>query len=45
VPSRGRFSILFSGMSFSTGGYSAEYEEALSSVLLLIQLMKQLKKN
>lgn len=36
VPSRGRFSpFLFSGMSFSTGGYSAEYGEALSSVLLL----------
>jgi membrane-bound inhibitor of C-type lysozyme len=26
---------LFSGISFSTGGYSAEYGEALSSVLLL----------
>ncbi|MCZ8091763.1 TonB-dependent receptor [Flavobacterium sp.] len=36
VPTRGRFSpFLFSGMSFSTGGYSAEYGEALSSVLLL----------
>ena len=36
VPSRGRFSpFLFSGISFSTGGYSAEYGEALSSVLLL----------
>jgi hypothetical protein len=36
LPSRGRFSpFLFSGISFSTGGYSAEYGEALSSVLLL----------
>ena len=36
VPTRSRFSpMLFSGMSFSTGGYSAEYGEALSSVLLL----------
>lgn len=36
VPTRGRFSpFLFTGMSFSTGGYSAEYGEALSSVLLL----------
>lgn len=36
IPSRGRFSpFLFKGMSFSTGGYSAEYGEALSSVLLL----------
>ena len=36
TPARGRFSpFLFSGMSFSTGGYSAEYGEALSSVLLL----------
>ena len=36
VPTRGRFSpFLFSGISFSTGGYSAEYGEALSSVLLL----------
>lgn len=36
LPTRGRFSpTLFSGMSFSTGGYSAEYGEALSSVLLL----------
>jgi hypothetical protein len=25
------FSILFSGIAFSTGGYSAEYGEALSS--------------
>ena len=36
LPTRGRFSpFLFSGMSFSTGGYSAEYGVALSSVLLL----------
>ncbi len=36
VPARGRFSpFLFNGISFSTGGYAAEYGEALSSVLLL----------
>lgn len=36
IPTRGRFSpFLFSGISFSTGGYSAEYGEALSSILLL----------
>lgn len=36
LPTRGRFSpFLFSGISFSTGGYSAEFGEALSSVLLL----------
>ncbi|NMH29241.1 TonB-dependent receptor [Flavobacterium silvaticum] len=36
LPTRGRFSpFLFSGIAFSTGGYSAEYSEALSSVLLL----------
>jgi outer membrane cobalamin receptor len=36
TPVRGRFSpFLFSGANFSTGGYSAEYGEALSSVLLL----------
>lgn len=36
LPTRSRFSpFLFSGVSFSTGGYSAEYGEALSSVLLL----------
>ena len=36
LPTRGRFSpFLFSGISFSTGGYSAEYGDALSSVLLL----------
>ena len=36
TPARGRFSpFLFSGITFSTGGYSAEYGDALSSVLLL----------
>ncbi|MDI6045957.1 TonB-dependent receptor [Flavobacterium yafengii] len=36
LPTPGRFSpFLFSGISFSTGGYSAEYGEALSSILLL----------
>ncbi|WBL21022.1 TonB-dependent receptor [Zunongwangia sp. HRR-M8] len=36
VPSRGRFSpYLFKGMSFSTGGYSAEYGNALSSILVM----------
>ncbi|WP_035678762.1 TonB-dependent receptor [Flavobacterium limnosediminis] len=36
IPTRGRFSpFLFSGMTFSTGGYSAEFGDALSSVLLL----------
>jgi len=36
VPTRGRYSpILFDGITFSTGGYSAEYGQALSSVLLL----------
>lgn len=36
LPTRGRFSpFLFDGISFSTGGYSAEYGEALSGVLLL----------
>ena len=36
VPTRGRFSpFLFSGITFSTGGYSAEFGDALSSVLLL----------
>ena len=36
MPTRGRFSpFLFSGISFSTGGYSAEYGDALSGVLLL----------
>lgn len=36
TPGRGRFSpFMFSGMSFSTGGYSAEYGQALSSALIL----------
>jgi len=36
IPARGRFSpFLFSGISFSTGGYSAEFGEALSGILLL----------
>jgi hypothetical protein len=36
VPVRGRFSpMLFKGTIFSTGGYSAEYGQALSSVLVL----------
>jgi hypothetical protein len=36
VPTRGRFSpFLFKGITFSTGGYSAEYGQGLSSVLLL----------
>ena len=36
LPSRGRYSpFLFDGITFSTGGYSAEYGQALSSVLLL----------
>jgi len=36
TPSRGRFSpFMFSGTSFSTGGYSAEYGQALSSALVL----------
>lgn len=36
VPTRGRFSpFLFDGITFSTGGYSAEYGDALSSVLLM----------
>jgi hypothetical protein len=36
LPTRGRFSpSLFSGVSFNTGGYSAEYGQALSSVMLL----------
>jgi hypothetical protein len=36
IPTRGRFSpFLFDGITFSTGGYSAEYGDALSSVLLL----------
>jgi outer membrane cobalamin receptor len=36
IPTRGRFSpFLFKGITFSTGGYSAEFGQALSSVLLL----------
>ena len=36
IPTRGRFSpFLFKGISFSTGGYSAEFGQALSSVLQL----------
>jgi hypothetical protein len=36
LPMRGRFSpSLFSGVSFSSGGYSAEYGQALSSALIL----------
>ncbi len=36
VPTRGRFSpFLFKGVTFSTGGYSAEYGQALSSALVL----------
>ncbi len=36
IPARGRFSpFLFKGTMFSTGGYSAEYGQALSSALIL----------
>jgi hypothetical protein len=36
LPSRGRFMpAMFSGTSFSTGGYSAEYGQAMSSALIL----------
>ena len=36
IPARGRFSpMLFKGTVFSTGGYSAQYGQALSSVLVL----------
>lgn len=36
IPARGRFSpFLFNGMIFSTGAYSAEYGQALSSALIL----------
>lgn len=39
VPQRGRFSpFLFKGTVFSTGGYSAQYGQALSSVLVLNSL-------
>jgi hypothetical protein len=41
VPVRGRFSpMLFRGTVFSTGGYSAEYGQALSSVLILNSIDK-----
>lgn len=36
MPSRGKFDpFMFEGTTFTTGGYSAEYGQALSSVLLL----------
>jgi hypothetical protein len=36
IPQRGRFNpFMFKGTAFSTGGYSAQYGQALSSVLLL----------
>jgi len=36
TPTRGRYSpFLFDGITFSTGGYSAEFGNALSSILLL----------
>ncbi|MEQ9008271.1 MAG: hypothetical protein RLP12_10335, partial [Ekhidna sp.] len=36
TPGRSRFSpFMFKGMSFSTGGYSSEYGQALSSALIL----------
>ena len=36
VPQRGRFSpFFFKGISFSTGGYSAQYGQAMSSALIL----------
>src|SRR5690606_20268852 len=36
LPSRNRFSpFMFKGTLFSTGGYSAEYSQALSSTLVL----------
>jgi hypothetical protein len=36
LPARGRFSpTLFKGVNFSTGGYSAEYGQALSAVVAL----------
>ena len=36
IPTRGRYSpFLFKGITFSTGGYSAEYGQALSSILTL----------
>lgn len=42
TPSRGRFlPFMFKGTSFSTGGYSAEYGQALSSILALDSKDKQ----
>ena len=42
TPTRGRFSpFMFRGTSFSTGGYSAEYGQALSSTLNLTTKGKQ----
>ncbi|MFN8428865.1 MAG: TonB-dependent receptor [Spirosomataceae bacterium] len=42
VPQRGRFDpFMFKGTAFSTGGYSAQYGQALSSVLLLNTQDKQ----
>lgn len=36
LPSRGRYSpLLFAGTTFSSGGYSAQYGQALSSALIL----------
>lgn len=36
IPTRGRYSpFLFKGITFSTGGYSAEYGQALSGILQL----------
>lgn len=41
VPVRGRFSpFLFKGTNFSTGGYSAEYGNALSSILNMTTAME-----
>ena len=44
TPTRNRFSpFLFSGTSFSTGGYSAEYGQALSSALILTTKEKDMQ--
>ncbi|MEM6686497.1 MAG: TonB-dependent receptor [Bacteroidota bacterium] len=41
LPARGRYSpFLFTGITFSTGGYSAEYGQALSGVLELNTINK-----
>ncbi len=41
APTRGRYSpFLFKGITFSTGGYSAEYGQALSSILDLTTIDK-----